>query len=446
MRTECGVFAIINKNKNSQVVKNTIRGLNLLQHRGRESAGIAYFQKELVINKKIGLVNDIFKDFEEIETDRSIGHVRYSTSGNKELESIQPYRFITLEEDFALVYNGNIKNINRAFEKFDIREDIEIDTKMIIEIIKKIDKNTIEEKLIEFMNHVNGVYCIVIMDKSGIYAVRDSFGVRPLCLGRNKKGFCVSSESCALQTYDYVRDIKPGEILFLTGEKIHTIYHLSRETTQKCIFEYIYFMNKESLVENKKLEYIRYEVGKKIGYQDHLFDYENTLVCGCPQTGIAYGQAYAQTKTLRYKQFLKKEFIGDRTFILPQNDDRIISIKKNLFIDGDIKDKDLVILDDSLVRGNTMKNIITKLREHGARSIHVRITSPPVRFPCYFGVDIPTFDELLASKLTIEKIKDHIDADTLKFTELDIFYEVLKNNNFCSACFDGQYKKELLDW
>ena len=134
-----------------------------------------------------------------VETDRSIGHVRYSTSGKKELESIQPYRFITLEEDFALVYNGNIKNINRAFEKFDIREDIEIDTKMIIEIIKKIDKNTIEEKLIEFMNHVNGVYCIVIMDKSGIYAVRDSFGVRPLCLGRNKKGFCVSSESCALQ-------------------------------------------------------------------------------------------------------------------------------------------------------------------------------------------------------------------------------------------------------
>ena len=143
-------------------------------------------------------------------------------------------------------------------------------------------------------------------------------------------------------------------------------------------------MNKESLVENKKLEYIRYEVGKKIGYQDHLFDYENTLVCGCPQTGIAYGQAYAQTKTLRYKQFLKKEFIGDRTFILPQNDDRIISIKKNLFIDGDIKDKDLVILDDSLVRGNTMKNIIAKLREHGARSIHVRITSPPVRFPLLF--------------------------------------------------------------
>lgn len=446
MRTECGIFGIINKVKNFQVVNQAIKGLNLLQHRGRESAGVAYFQKELVVNKKAGLVLDVFKDFKEVDADKCIGHVRYSTSGSKDLESIQPYRFITLEEDFALVYNGNIKNINRAFDKFSIREDIEIDTKMIIEILKKIDKKSIEEKLIEFMNHVNGVYCMIIMSKNGLYAIRDSFGVRPFCLARNKKGFCLSSESCAFQNYDYIRDIKPGEILFLDGEKTHTIYHLAREQTKKCIFEYIYFMNKESLVENKKLEYIRYEVGKKIGYADDLFDYENTLVCGCPQTGIAYGQAFAQSRSLRYKQFLKKEFINDRTFILPQNDDRIISIKKNLFIDGDIKDKDLVLLDDSLVRGNTMKNIISKLREHGARSVHVRITSPPVRFPCYFGVDIPTFDELLASKLTIEKIKDHIDADTLKYTSLDIFYEVLKDSNFCSACFDGQYKKELLDW
>lgn len=446
MFTECGVFGIINKEKNKNIINNSVNGLKLLQHRGRESAGISYLDNKIIIEKDNGLVEDIFQEKKEIFTDKCIGHVRYSTSGKKDIYSIQPYKFETINQEYALVYNGNIRNINRAFEKFNISKDIEVDTKMIIEIIQKIEKDTIEEKLISFINNVNGVYCIIIMDKKGLYIIRDSFGVRPLCFGKNKDGFCFSSESCALQNYDYVRDVKPGELIFCNGEYIKTLYHLSRENSKKCIFEYIYFMNKESLVEDKKLDYIRYEVGKKISYNDTNLNEKNTIVCGCPQTGITYGQGYAQAKSLRYQQILKKELEANRTFILPNNDDRIISIKKNLYIDGDIKDKDIIILDDSLVRGNTMKNIIQKLRKNGAKNIHIRITSPPVRFPCYFGIDIPTFKELIASNMTIEKIRKYINADSLKFTDLDIFYQVLKDNNFCSACFDGQYKKELLEW
>lgn len=446
MNTECGIFGIVSKSKQLGLLSKGIKGLELLQHRGRESAGIAYYDESLIINKDMGLVKEVFNDVKLVPVDKVIGHVRYSTSGSKKDSNIQPYRFNLLNEDFALVYNGNIKNINRAFEKFNINEDIKLDTKMIIEIIKKIDKKTVEEKLIEFVNNVNGVYCLILMNKNGLYAIRDSYGVRPYCIGKNKDGFCLTSESCALQDYDYLQEVKPGQILFLDGEKIKEIYHLDRENKKKCIFEYIYFMNKESIAENKKLLYTRYEVGKKIALADDLFNYDKTLVCGCPETGIAYGQGYAQGRSLRYMQFIKKADPEGRTFILPHNDDRIISLKKNLFVDGDIKGKDLILLDDSLVRGNTMKDVIAKLKEHGAANVHIRITSPPVRFPCYFGVDMPTYEELIASKLTIEKIKEYIEADSLKFTELEIFYSILKDNNFCSACFDGQYKKELLDW
>ena len=446
MFTECGIFGVVNKQESKLVTNKVISGLKLLQHRGREAAGISYWKEDVILYKKTGLVEDVFSDFKHENTSKCIGHNRYSTSGSKEIESIQPYKFETLDQSYALVYNGNIKNINRASEKFNIQNDIEIDTKMIIEIIKKIDKPSMKEKLINFINCVNGVYCIIILSKEGLYSIRDSFGVRPFCIGKNEHGYCFSSESCGLQDYDYLRNLEPGELVFCDGIKLKTFYHLARTRVKKCIFEYIYFMNKNSLVEDKKLDYIRYEVGQKIANGDQRFDPEQTLVCGCPQTGISYGQGYSNASNLKYQQFLKKKLINNRTFILPENKDRIISIQKNLVIDGVIENKDLIILDDSLVRGNTMKNIVQKLKDHGAKSVHIRITSPPVRFPCYFGVDMPTFEELIASKMTIEKIRQFIGATTLKYTKLDTFYDVLKDNQFCSACFDGQYKKELLEW
>ena len=274
MFTECGIFGIINKQKNNLVTKQVIKGLDLLQHRGREAAGIAYWKEDIIIHKKNGLVEDVFKDFKPEITDKCIGHNRYSTSGKKEIESIQPYKFETLGKNYGLVYNGNIKNINRAFEKFGIKVDFEVDTKMIIEIIKKIDKPSMKEKLINFINCVNGVYCIIILSEGGFYGIRDSFGVRPFCIGKNQNGYCFSSESCALQDYNYLRNLHPGELVFCDGNKLKTFYHLNREKPKKCIFEYIYFMNKESLVEDKKLDYIRYEVGQKIAQEDQKFDPE----------------------------------------------------------------------------------------------------------------------------------------------------------------------------
>jgi amidophosphoribosyltransferase len=449
MKTECGIFGIVYKEKNRNTICKTISGLELLQHRGRESAGITYqYNDNLITYKDSGLVKKVFQDFDKkVETNICIGHVRYSTSGDKNMEKyIQPVVFDLNNKQLSLVFNGNIKNINRSKEKFGL-SNISMDTEMIVEIIKKIDKPSIEEKLTEFIEHVNGVYCIVILDKDGLYVLRDSYGVRPLCIGQNKDGYCISSESCALQEFNFVREVKSGEILFIK-DKIVPIYLKKENILSKCIFEHIYFMNKDSRLDFKKIEEIRYNVGKEIAREDIEFSKEDSLVTGCPQTGIPYGRGYSVVSGLEYAQFLRKKDNTGRTFILPENEMRIISCKKNLYIDGEIKGKNLILLDDSLVRGNTMTAIIQKLRESGAKSVHVRITSPPVKSPCYFGVDIPSYDELIASTNTVEQIRQIIGADTLKYTELDKIKKEIgeSENSFCGACFNGNYNEKLLEW
>ena len=384
----------------------------------------------------------------------------------------------TCDEDFAIVYNGNIKNLDRVREKYGIntKDTISeiIDTKIIISIIKNIQKSTMKEKLIEFMKNVNGVFCLLIMNSEGIYCLRDSFGVRPLCFGalfaaydtQKITSYCISSESCALQNYQFIREVEPGEILFFGRKKIgdHSfhmkkIFQLKRkpQNIQKCIFEYIYFMNKNTKTNDKTISQIRHEVGQKLASNDislffnEKFDISNCLVCGCPQTGIEYGRGYAAKSGIAYTQYLNKTQNCGRTFILPQNSSRIISCKKNLFISSSVKNRDLILLDDSLVRGNTITTVIQKLREHGAKSVHIRITSPPVKFPCFFGVDIPTSEELIAYSNSVEEIRKKINADSLTYASLDIIKDAIscyggeesgtgdkKSEGYCSACFDGR--------
>ena len=485
MKTECGIFGCIYPIKNTNTIAQTINGLDLLQHRGRESAGISYWKErksmgingdEIITIKNNGLVKDVFSDllrnFSHIKVNKCIGHVRYSTSGkvNDEedlcMNHIQPILSETEGEKFALAYNGNMKNLEFIGKKYDISSSsAQIDTHMIIEIIKKINKSSLEEKLIEFMKNINGVFCLLVMTVNGIYALRDSYGVRPLCigaLGDDVEGYAISSESCALQDFEFIREIEPGEILYvgrkpIGGKTFHMkkVFQLKRkpENIQKCIFEHIYFMNKETRTNNKSIADIRFQVGQKIAVEDIelLFheksDLSNFLVTGCPQTGIPYGKGYANKSGIQYSQFLQKTQNCGRTFILPENTSRIVSCKKNLFIRGDISGRDLILLDDSLVRGNTITTVIQKLREHGAKSVHIRITSPPVKHPCFFGVDIPTHEELIASSNTIEEIRQKIGADTLSYTSLDIIKECIgSQSGFCSACFDGNYKEDLLDW
>ena len=480
MKTECGIYGIIEPPE-INVIPAVISGLDLLQHRGRESAGVAYFsEKKIIIHKSIGLVKDVFSSVGESgvsgvsecgEASTAIGHVRYSTSGIKndsDLSLVQPLCSETDDFPFALAYNGNIKNTERAFEKFNLSHlshlstslfENQIDSHIILEIINYLLNSvyqTFEESLIHFMKNVNGVFCLLIMTEKGIYAMRDSFGVRPLCFGYNKEtgGYCIASESCAfMEHFELVREIMPGEILFFeradkkADKKASVIckqlFHLKRSKSQKCIFEYIYFMNKNTRINHKTFQNvflsiadIRYKIGQEIAIRDiellynSDFNIDNALVVGCPLTGIEYGEGYANKTGILYSQFLKKKLDCGRTFILPENKSRIISIKKNLFIDGNIAGRDLILVDDSLVRGNTMTTIIQKLREQGAKSIHIRITAPPVTNPCFFGVDIPTHDELIAASNTIEQIRVKINADTLLYTDIDIIKAAIEGEKY----------------
>ena len=456
MKTECGVFGSYYFKGNKETIPRTIQGLQLLQHRGRESAGISYFENdEIKIHKNSGLVSEVFKDsskFQNVEAKSCIGHVRYSTSGKSKKGSIeyeitkeiQPFK----AKDFSLVYNGNISNLPRAEQKFGIK-DVKIDTEMIVKIIEKINKPTLKEKLIEFVKNVNGVYCLIILTKDGMYCLRDSYGVRPLSFCKSENGYFVSSESCAFDfMYDELHEIKSGEILYFSENSINRVYRYTHENAKICVFEYIYFMNRNTEINEKNIGKIRYETGKKLGIKEkNKFEKGNTIISGCPETGNEYGRGYAEGINLPYTQFLRKIKNSGRTFILPENSSRILACKKNLYVSGNIKNKNLILVDDSLVRGNTLKAVIETLRNCGAKSVHIRITSPPVKSPCYFGVDIPSKEELIASKLSVEEIRKFINADSLEYMDLDIIKdEIGGNKKYCSACFDGEYCDDLINW
>ena len=317
---------------------------------------------------------------------------------------------------------------------------------MIVEIIKSIQKPTFEEKLIEFIKNVNGVYCLIILRKDVMYCLRDSFGVRPLSICKKDNKFYISSETCAFDfEYTDLQEVKPGEILRIDNE-ITQVYHHTQPETKMCIFEPIYFMNKDSIVNNQSLEQIRYNVGKLFGESESAY-FENTIVGGCPETGNPYGEGFAKGVGLPYVQFMKKKKDCGRTFILPDNDKRIVACKKNLYVAEDIKGKNVILVDDSLVRGNTLTSVIETLRNCGAEKVHIRITSPPVENPCYFGVDIPSYDELIAHMYSIEEIRQKINADSLVYVSLDVVKKAIGiTEGFCSACFDGEYCDDLMNW
>ena len=461
--TKCGLFGIRSKS-NSLIQENVVTGLKKLQHRGQESAGISYHtSKEIVDIKGIGLVKDIFKTTKfDKNTSSCIGHVRYSTSGNSkkdkqsELEETQPINMGI----FALAHNGNIPNLSSlitTFQKYisNKKENVS-DTIILSEILNNIilSKNSstpylLYQGLIEIINKVPGVYCLLVLYKDSIIAVRDRYGIRPLCYGEKDGDFAISSESCALQDFKKVRDIRPGEIVKFT-DKVETIYQYSEPKNVLCLFEYIYFLNPKTDADNHHVYSIRYESGKILASQEDTLD-NNCIVIGIPNTGISGGKGYAEQSGLVYEQYITKNLDYHRSFIQPNNTDRYKVCSKKYIYDWDkLRGKNIVLVDDSIVRGNTMKAIIKLLRENGVNEIHLRINSPPVISPCYYGIDIPSYDELIANKLSIEEIKDFINADSLIYLELDKMIRMMKERNkdydYCCSCFNNKYSKELLEW
>lgn len=456
LHTECGVFALYSDTGKDDYYAKTVKGLETLQHRGQESAGIAYMNenKMFQIDKKMGLVKDTFTQLPEINTRMTLGHVRYSTSGKKEnpINDVQPLFGMGNKSlgSFVIAHNGNIPNISEKTTKSD--------SHYIVELLENTKKENWGEALMEIHNTLKGAYCIVILTNSAIYCMRDQYGYKPLCIGKGLyiKDFAVTSETCsfyALSEYKIYKHIKPGEIVMINNSGVTTLYHNPNKLEAKCLFEYIYFMDERSNFDGIMIDSKRKEFGAKLAENDFIISSyiqpdsaiykEDIVVVGCPNTGIIGGKGYAEKMGLKYEQLIVKKRHMNRTFILPTDEERKKKCREKYEIKESIKDKIVILVDDSIVRGNTMRILLSVLYEYGCREIHVRITSPPIKYPCYYGIDIPTSHELVAFGKTIFETRDFIGATSLMYIPIEHMRTMLEPTNVCTACFTGEFNDEL---
>ncbi len=454
---ECGVFGIYSP-QIANVASDIYYGLYALQHRGQESCGIVVNDHGVFAqHKDIGLVNEVFsKDILERlgQGNIAIGHVRYGTTGTKTIANAQPLVVRHIKGPMAVAHNGNLTNALELREEYELRGGIfhtTSDTEVIQYAITdaRLTSRSIEQAVEKAMYRLEGAYSIVVMSPTKLIAARDKTGFRPLCLGRKSDGtYVVASETCALDTINakFVRDIKPGEIVTINQDGITTIdTHCSDKKGKICVFEYVYFARPDSIIEGFSVHEARKTAGAFLA-KEHAVDAD--VVLGVPDSGLDAAMGYAQESGIPYGVgFIKNRYIG-RTFIQPTQGERenAVRIKLNA-VSSVVKGKRVVMIDDSIVRGTTSGRIVNLLREAGATEVHVRISSPPFISPCHFGTDIDNKENLIACKMTIPEICEHIGADSLGFLSLEGVQNMAKGANigFCDGCFTGKYPINVPD-
>ena len=450
LHEECGVFGILDS-KGENVANTIYYGLCALQHRGQESAGIAVCNTEgplgnLLCHKNMGLVNEIFSPdvLSELTGNIGIGHVRYSTTGESTIKNAQPIAINYFKGTLALVHNGNITNMDEL--KISLQEngaifhsttDSEIITYQIA--LERTKTNSIEEAVYKTARKIKGGFALIIMSPQKMIGVRDPYGLKPLCLGKRNGSYILASESCALNAVgaEFVRDILPGEIITIQKNDIKNNYALCNQTHAHCIFEYIYFARLDSTMDGINIYDARVRAGEALAKS---YPVEADLVVGVPDSGIAAAMGYAKQSHIPYGiAFQKNSYVG-RTFIKPTQNERetAVQIKLNV-IPSTVKDKRIILIDDSIVRGTTISKLITMLKKAGAKEVHVRISSPPFLYPCYYGTDVPSNHLLIASKHTNEEVCEQIGADSLGYLNLDDFKVMVNDLPLCKACFNQQY-------
>ncbi|WP_058484845.1 amidophosphoribosyltransferase [Defluviitalea phaphyphila] len=445
---ECGIFGIFNKN-DYNTAKLTYFGLYALQHRGQESAGIAVNDNGTIIyHKEMGTVSEVFDEviLSHLQGKISIGHVRYSTAGESLRENAQPLVIKYTKGNMAIAHNGNLVNAD------EIRDDLEkkgfifqttTDSEVIAALLsrERIKHHSLEDALVKVMKQIRGAYSLLVMTPHKLIAARDPLGMRPLCLGKKGDSYIFSSETAALDTIgaEFIRDINPGEIVVVNEKDIRSIQTEVTGESRMCIFEYIYFARPDSIIEGASVYKARLEAGKRLARE---FPVDADLVIGVPDSGLVAALGYSRESGIPYGDgLMKNRYIG-RTFIQPSQEmrEQSVRLKLNTFKEQ-IEGKKIIMIDDSIVRGTTSKRIVNMLREAGAKEIHMRISSPPVTYPCYFGIDTPHRQHLIASHSTVEEIRKIIGADTLQFLTIDSLKKtpVGARCGFCTACFDGNY-------
>lgn len=451
---ECGVFAIYTKNFSYDATKSCFFALHALQHRGQESCGIAVNNKGIIKNyKNTGLVSEVFNN-EKIEKlsigNMAIGQVRYSTTGASCVENAQPLCIKHVKGPLALAYNGNITNAAELRQKFESLGAIfqsSSDTEVIAYAItyNRIKTNSIEEAVKKTIKILKGSFSIVLMSAQKLIAVRDTIGFRPLCMGKTKEGSIMfSSESCAFSIVggEFVRDIKPGEIVTIQNGKIKLDESLCKNESRLCIFEYVYFARPDSIIENSSVYKARLESGKLLAKEHPA---KADVVVGVPYSGVIAAKGYSMESGLEYCDgFVKNRYIG-RSFIEPTQSMResVVKIKLSA-IEPNVKNKRVVMVDDSIVRGTTCKRIVKILRNAKAKEVHVRISCPCFKNPCYFGTDIDSKENLIACKMNLEEMKEYIGADSLGFLSLKNLKKAInEKQKFCVGCYNGKYPQPI---
>lgn len=447
----CGLSSFVGELTNQYLVES----LNLLQHRGHDGAGVSYVinnsskSGKIVTHKGSGFVKDVFQ--EDIpKTTMGIGHVRYSTRNKVDNEEalLQPFQETCQLGDFALAHNGNIPNINKFRDMHQIDLESESDTEILTHIVKKLagTYKSWEDIMIYIVNTIPGVYCITVLTQNKIFCIKDRYGVRPLCIGKKRDNYCVVSESLALQDFENVREVNPGEVISVSTKGVESLY-TKHESPAFCSFEYIYFFRHNSKHMGKYIYDLRYQTGYKMGKEEGKT--KGDMVICVPKTAIAGARGFAEALRIPFfdEYLIKKPKVKiNRTFILPTNKERIEACQKKFEYNFKrMKGKRVYLVDDSIVRGNTMRTIIKNLRDGGIKEVHVAILSPPIVSECYYGIDMSTKDELIASNKETDEIAKELDVNSLRYLSIDTMKAVF-NIPVCTSCFDGKYDQDLLSW
>ena len=455
LREECGVFGMYDLD-GKDVAASIYYGLFALQHRGQESCGIAVSETngpkgKVTSYKGMGLVNEVFTgdELEQMKGDIGVGHVRYSTAGASTRENAQPLVLNYVKGTLALAHNGNLINAPELREELAYSGAIfqtTIDSEVVAYHIarERVKTKNVESAVLNAMKKIRGAYSLVIMSPRKLIGARDPYGFKPLCIGRRDNAYIITSETCALETLgaEYIRDIEPGEVVTITrdGMKSDTSMCLPKEQQARCIFEYIYFARPDSHIDGVSVYGSRIKAGRFLAMDSPV---EADIVVGVPESGNAAAMGYAMESGIPYgTAFVKISYVG-RTFIKPKQSTRESSVKIKLNVLREaVAGKRVIMIDDSIVRGTTSDRIVKMLRDAGAREVHMRVSSPPFLWPCYFGTDVPAREQLIAYNRSVEEIRQMIGADSLGYLQIDRLKELVNGLDICQGCFTGKYPME----
>ncbi|MCI6059531.1 MAG: amidophosphoribosyltransferase [Dorea sp.] len=455
MGEECGVFGAYDMD-GGDVAPSIYYGLFALQHRGQESCGIAvtdtYGERKIHSRKGLGLVNEVFDEesLQNLTGNLGVGHVRYSTAGGSRAENAMPLVINYVKGVLAIAHNGNLTNA------IELRHELEytgaifqttIDSEVIAYHIarERLNVKKAEDAVKNAMKKIKGAYALVVTSPRKMIGARDPFGLKPLCIGKRDNTYFLASESCAISAVggEFVRDVEPGEIVSFTkhGIKSDMSMAISPKKQARCIFEYIYFARTDSTIDNVNVYHSRILAGNALA---ESYPVEADLVVGVPDSGLVAAKGYSEKSGIPYGMaFHKNSYVG-RTFIKPKQSQRESSVKIKLnVIEEVVRGKRIVMVDDSIVRGTTCANIIKMLKKAGAKEVHVRISSPPFLYPCYFGTDVPSNEQLIAHSHTTEEIREMIGADSLGYMEIEKLKDMVGDLGYCDACFTGDYPMEV---